>query len=200
MDEVLEAFWGSRTFPKVLRQLTTATVREFTLSELAAGTGCSRDSLHRALQRALTVGIVARRLVGRHYVYRINTESPFYPEVRSLTSKMLGAGRIIQDALRSLNSRKVEAAFIFGSLASGTERPDSDVDLFVVGQATRFDLADVLREPTAELGRTINPVVYPRAEIERRLAGGDSFLREVLSGAKQMVVGQVADLPHEREG
>ncbi|HEY4026074.1 MAG TPA: nucleotidyltransferase domain-containing protein [Candidatus Dormibacteraeota bacterium] len=120
--------------------------------------------------------------------------------MRSLTSKMLGAVRTIQDGLRSLTTRQAEVAFIFGSVATGAERPDSDIDLFVVGEATRFDLADALGGPARELGRTINPVAYSRPEIQRRLNGGDAFLQEVLSGTKQMVLGRTADLPqvHER--
>ncbi|WP_183845590.1 MULTISPECIES: nucleotidyltransferase family protein [unclassified Rhizobium] len=47
----------------------------------------------------------------------------------------------------------MEAAFACGSVARGSDRPDSDVDLMVVGDVDMFDLGPVLQRLQQTLGR-----------------------------------------------
>ena len=46
-----------------------------------------------------------------------------------------------------------------------------------------------------ELGREVNAMAYPRADVERRLAEGDGFLREVFRQPKVMLAGREDALP-----
>jgi predicted nucleotidyltransferase len=198
---VAPALFGSETLPRLLAELAAAPDRRFTASELEELVGASHDSLHRALQRGLATGLVGRERFGRQYVYQVDTTSPIFAEVKSLLSKLFGPAQILGRALSGLRPPAVEAAFVFGSAARAQDTLSSDLDVFVIGDVSRFELAAQLGAAERELGREVNSMAYPRQDVERRLAAGDGFLREVFTGPKLMLAGREEDLPvlNERE-
>ena len=76
----------------------------------------------------------------------------------------------------------VERAVIFGSHARGTDEPDSDIDLLVVGHPDRDELTDRLERVGHEVGRPVNEVVMAPAELEARRARDDGFVASIDSG------------------
>ena len=192
---VAPALFGSETFPRLLAELTTAPDRVFTASELEALVGASHDSLYRALQRGVAAGLVNREQIGKQHTYRIDTGSPIYVEIKTMLSKLFGPADALRRALTGAGPPGVEVAFLFGSAARAQDNLGSDLDVFVVGEISRFALARQLAGAEQELGREVNAVAYPRQDVERRLAEGDGFLREVLGGPKLMLLGSDADLP-----
>lgn len=67
--------------------------------------------------------------------YRANTASPVFSELKSLIVRTAGVVDVLRGALDGLTDR-IAVAFVHGSLARGTEGPESDVDLVVVGDVT----------------------------------------------------------------
>jgi predicted nucleotidyltransferase len=195
MQDNVAALWGSPTFPRVLAILLEQPEREFAFAELVEGTGANRESVHRALRRGMDAHLVRRRPIGNQFVYSADLASPFYPEMKALAARSYGAQRLITDALREAGAPLVEIAFLFGSTASGRTEPTSDIDLMVIGTATRFDMARILRPVQDRLNRRINALAYPRDDVQRRLRNGDAFFLEVWSEAKLMLVGTEDDLP-----
>jgi predicted nucleotidyltransferase len=191
----LVALFGSETFPRLLTELTSAPDRRFTAAELEGRVGASHDSLYRALQRGVEAGLVGRERIGKQYVYRIEAGSPIFAEIKTLLSKLFGPAQALRQALTELRPPEVEAAFLFGSAARAQDTLASDLDVFVVGDVSRFTLAGHLAEAEREIGREVNAMAYPRQEVERRLAEGDGFLREVFRQPKLMLAGREEDLP-----
>jgi predicted nucleotidyltransferase len=83
----------------------------------------------------------------------------------------------------------VEQAFVYGSMARGTEHAHSDVDLLAIGELEFADVVLALAPAQAVLRREINPTVFTRAEFERKRKQGDSFVAQVWRGPKLWVVG-----------
>jgi predicted nucleotidyltransferase/predicted transcriptional regulator len=191
----LVALFGSETFPRLLAELTAAPDRRFTATELEVRVSASHDSLYRALQRGVEAGLVARERIGKQYVYRAETASPVFAEMKTLLSKLFGPAQALRQALAGLRPPEVEAAFLFGSAARAEDTLASDLDVFVVGDVSRFALAGHLAEAEREIGREVNAMAYPRQEVERRLAEGDGFLREVFRQPKLMLAGREEELP-----
>jgi predicted nucleotidyltransferase len=189
------ALFGSETFPRLLSELASAPDRRFTASELEARVGASHDSLYRAIQRGVTAGLIGRQRIGKQYVYWIDASSPIFAEVKTLLSKLFGPAQVLRQALSGLRPPELEAAFLFGSAARALDNLASDIDVFVVGDISRFSLSSQLAEAERMLGREVNAMAYPRPDVERRLAAGDGFLREVFGQAKLMLVGSEEDLP-----
>ena len=192
---VAPALFGSETFPRLLAVLAAEPRRRFTTGQLEDLVGASHDSLYRALQRGVTAGLVAREGIGRQYVYRVDASSPIFGEVKTLLSKLFGPAEALRRAFGGIGPPDVEVAFLFGSAARARDTLTSDLDVFVVGEISRFALARRLAGAEQELGREVNAMAYPRREVELRLTAGDGFLLEIFSGPKLMLSGDEADLP-----
>ena len=118
--------------------------------------------------------------VGNLRVFQANTESPVYEELARLTRKTLGAQPLLQDALAPIQA-KIDLAFIYGSVAKGTETATSDIDVVLVGKNLLLsEILGLVLPMEAQLGRKINPTLFTPAEYKRRRAEKDSFLNRVL--------------------
>lgn len=161
--------------------------------ELARLTRASPGSLHRELRLLADMGLLLRQEVGRQVHYRANTAHPVHAELAQLLRKTAGLVDVLREALDPLGS-KVELAFVFGSMASGTEKAASDVDLMVLGQASFADLARALAAAQATLRREVNPTVMTRREFVDKLESGDGFANSVMKEIKLWLKGEEHDL------
>jgi predicted nucleotidyltransferase len=160
--------------------------------ELARLTGAAPGSLHRELRALADLGLLLRQEVGRQVHYRANTHSPVFPELAGLLKKTAGLADVLADALAPLG-RKVKLAFVYGSIAAGTERAGSDVDLMVLGSADFGDLARLLAAAQNTLRRDVNPTVLTPKDFARQLSSGDGFAKSVAKGARLWVKGGESD-------
>ncbi|MCH7725824.1 MAG: nucleotidyltransferase domain-containing protein [Planctomycetes bacterium] len=104
-------------------------------------------------------------------------------EVRSC----LRVETVLRDSLQSIVEH-IELAFIFGSTARNRQIIDSDIDLFILGEATLKDLSTGLRTAEKTLGRRINPVIYSRESFCQKYQAGDPFLLDVYRREKIPVI------------
>ena len=160
--------------------------------ELARRTGASAGSLHRELRALADLGVLLRQEVGRQVHYRANPASPVFAELAGLLRKTAGLADVLREALLPLG-KKVALAFVFGSVAAGSERPGSDVDLMVLGTAGFADLARALAPAHEALGRELNPTVMAPREFARKWAADDGFARSVAKGPRIWLIGDEDD-------
>lgn len=89
--------------------------------------------LLKAAQRELAtleqIALVQRTRRGRQVFFRVETEHPLFADLRALLLKSGGLALPRQEALERV--RGVQAAAIYGSVASGTDTGRSDIDLLV---------------------------------------------------------------------
>jgi predicted nucleotidyltransferase len=162
-------------------------------SELAHRLGVPSSSLQRELHDLSEAGILKTYRQGRMVYYQANRDSPIFPDLRGLLLKTAGLVDVLAQALRPV-ATKVRTAFVYGSIAAGSEESDSDIDLMVVGQVAPEDLAMPLRRARESLGREINPTVYTPAEFDRKRASDDPFLKQVLDKPRLVVLGNKDEL------
>lgn len=194
MADVAAQLFGSYTLPRLLNLLADHPGESMTAGELAyALGGANRDSLYRALRRAEAVGLVRRQTVGPVSAFQIATDSPIYPDLKSLLAKLLGLGSQLRQAL--VSERGIDHAFLYGSYASGQDKLHSDIDLFVIGTVSGLQVAAALRPLRAELEREVNVTSYTRSQVETRLAAGDPFFLDVWARPKILLIGEEATLP-----
>jgi len=161
--------------------------------ELARRLGVPLSSLQRELRDLTAAGILKRHRQGQMVYYQANAESPLFSDLRGLLAKTAGIADILADALNALLP-KIRLAFVYGSIASGRERSDSDIDLMVIGEITPMELALPLRHARELLGREINPTVYSPAEFAKKRAARDHFLSQVLTKPRLLVLGSEDEL------
>ena len=102
------------------------------MRELARLTGVSPGTLHRELTALESLGVLRRNAVGRQVYFAANRECPVFEELAGLLRKTAGLVDVVRDALLPLASR-IGEAFIYGSVAAGTETSRSDVDVMILG-------------------------------------------------------------------
>jgi predicted nucleotidyltransferase len=80
---------------------------------------------------------------------------------------------------------QIQVAFVYGSVAKGSETAASDLDLLIIGDDISLEeVGSALADIEAELGREFNPSVYSTEDFCRKLAQGHHFLKAVLKGPK----------------
>ena len=161
--------------------------------EISRLTGVPAGSLHRELRALTDAGLLLREPAGNQVRYRANRASPLFPELAGIFRKTAGLVDVLREALTPL-AAQIEAAFVFGSVAKGTEAAASDVDLFVLGSVKFAEVVGTLAPLRERLGRELNPVVMTRAEFTAQHAKRDRFLERVLREPKLFVIGLADDL------
>lgn len=174
-------------FRRLLGLLLMRPDQDFHVREISRLTGVDAGNAQRSLRRMEQAGLLKSSRSGNQVRYKANRTSPIFPELQGIIRKTVGLADILRAALDPL-SKRIEAAFVFGSVARGEEGPASDIDLMVVGNVS-FDEVVIALHPLHErLGREINAVVMKRPEFRRRQKEG-SFVARVMSGEKLMLLG-----------
>jgi hypothetical protein len=134
-----------------------------------------------------------RLLERRQTYFHANRECPIFDELRGPVRKTFGGSGVLKDALKALETR-IEIAFIFGSITTGSEASASDVDLMAVENVSFMDVVSAISGAQRELGREVNPSVYSAGEFCRKLAEGRQFVTRVMAGPRIFLIGNAQQL------
>jgi predicted nucleotidyltransferase len=156
--------------------------------------GLGSGTVQRDLDKLSRSGVLTRSVEGRQVYFQANRQCPVFEELRGIVRKTFGAAQALKAALSPMADR-IRVAFIFGSVATGTETSLSDVDVRVVGDKLSLtDVVSAIAEAQREIGREINPSVYPTEEFCRKLAEGQHFVSRVVAGEKIFLIGDEHEL------
>lgn len=182
-----------KTRQGILAALLVQPDKPWYASELARRMGVPSSSLQRELQDLTEAGILKTHRQGRMAYYQANSNSPIFSDLRGLLLKTAGLVDVLADVLKPL-VKKVQVAFVYGSIASGSEKNDSDVDLLVVGAVMPSELAMPLLKAGEQLGRQVNPTVFSAEEFRKKWSDKGHFLTRVLDRPKLFVLGNKDEL------
>jgi predicted nucleotidyltransferase len=178
----------------VLRILFGRCDERFYFRQIVRAAQLGTGAVQRELLHLWNAGIVSRTTCGVQTYYRANSECPIFGELRGLVLKTFGVAEVLRAALRPLESG-IDVAFIYGSVASGTETAASDVDVMVVGgRVSLDDVVAAFAHAQRDLGREVNPSVFRTAEFCRKLAAGQHFLTSVVAAARVFLIGDEREL------
>lgn len=107
---------------------------------------------------------------------------------------MLKTDGLVEVLREALVSPEIEVAFVFGSVAAGTENADSDVDLIVIGSLSLRQLSKLLSGVATRVGREINPHIFTKEEFTRRKKANEHFISSVLATPRLFVIGNEDEL------
>ncbi|MHB1141649.1 MAG: nucleotidyltransferase domain-containing protein [Sulfuricaulis sp.] len=179
---------------RVLAYLFGQPERSFFATELIRLAGGGSGAVQRELARLADSGLVTVTRVGTQKHYQANPKSPIFTELCAIAQKTVGLAEPLREALAPL-ARRITAAFVYGSVAKKQDTAKSDIDLMVVSDSLSYaDLFTVLEEVTQRLGRTVNPTVYSRKELDKRVRSDNAFIKRVLAQPKLWVIGEEHDL------
>jgi DNA-binding transcriptional ArsR family regulator len=153
---------------------------EFSVSELAQVAGVAVATASREIERLEAHGILTSRNVGRSRFVSAYCDLPWADALATILAHSTWLPARLALVLRGV--RGVRAAFIYGSWAARQAgevgAPPRDIDVLVVGTASRDDVRRAVRDLEGELSLEINPVVVSAKEWS---GSGSPFLDEVRS-------------------
>ena len=126
---------------------------------------------------------------GNQKYYAARKDAPVFPELHGLVVKTVGVIEPLRAALAPI-TEEIDVAFVFGSVAKGSEGAGSDLDLLVVTDELAYaDVYSALASAERTLARTINPTVFTRAEWKKRRTRHDSFAARITAQPRLFVIG-----------
>jgi predicted nucleotidyltransferase len=168
--------------------------RRFQSAELIRLAGAGTGAVHRLLTRLAATGLLRVETVGNQKFYQANERAPVYAELVGLVRKTVGLAGPLQSALAPLAER-ITAAFVYGSVAKGSDRAASDIDLMVIADDLDYaTLTAALAAAEESLSRPVNANLMSRAQWRRKRAQADSFAARIAAQPKLFVMGTEVDL------
>lgn len=188
---ILAELLSSQGRAEIFRLLFGPSQSELHGRELERQTGLSEAAVRQELKKLARLDVVTARQDGNRTYYRANLEHPLYPDIRNLVLKTSGLVDVLREAL---GTEGIRAAFVFGSVASQTEKAGSDIDLMVIGAITLRQLGKRLSGLDSQLGREVNPHILTPEEFVRRKKEREHFLTSVLNTPRLFVIGSEDEL------
>jgi predicted nucleotidyltransferase len=161
------------------------------LRDLAQECGLSVTPVHRQLAKLEALGLIRSQIIGRARAYEVNQLFPGVGHLAELVQALTGVVPLLHEALEPLD---IELAFIFGSVAAGTDAADSDIDLLIVGDVPGRDLATALATVEQVTGRQISPVHLRPDGLPLQEHEASAFWDSVRRGPKLLVKGTEHEL------
>jgi predicted nucleotidyltransferase len=159
--------------------------------EIARAVGLAQRVVHSALKNLREQGTVGMRRVGRATLYRINTENILVTDALrplfSFEEKLLSyLARLLTKRIGS----DMISAVLFGSIAAGAEKADSDIDVLIVikDRADKGRIEKILDELSLDVskmfGNFFSPVVIAASQLKQRYRRRDKFIIDMVNEGK----------------
>jgi predicted nucleotidyltransferase len=155
-------------------------------------TGFAIGTIQTEMKKLHRLNLVLKKRDGNRLYYRANQQHPVFSEIQALVIKTVGLLDILKSALA--DEKEIRVAFVFGSIARGSEKADSDIDLMVIGNIGLRTLTRLLRGLAEKLGREINPYILSSKEFNLRKSENEHFVTQVLKDSKLFIIGEEDDL------
>lgn len=163
--------------------------RSFYANEIARIGLTGRGALQRELERMTSSGLITMTVIGRQKHYQANRKAPIFQEIRGIVLKTFGLADVLRTALVS-SSQPVHSAFIYGSVAKGTDSATSDIDVMVIADGMSYShLFETFAEAEQMLGRKVNPTLYSMEDFAKKRRGDNHFVTRVIDQPKIMLIG-----------
>lgn len=158
--------------------------------ELSRLTGLSSASLQHELKRMTQLGALRREDEHGRAYYGADESHPVWYAWFLLLRASARPADVLREAL--MDAPDLQGAFIFGSSARGDARPESDIDVFLIGsREARAEAGRRMVEAELLVGREVDLIGYDTDQLAARVRSNNGFIRRVLSEPKEWVRGRL---------
>jgi len=179
----------TKTQQKVIGILFRKPDSTFYLNEIVGLAAMGKGTIKRELEKMTRAGLLTLTHIGNQNHYQANPKSPVYKELIAISRKTFGLSDVIRKALKPAQ-HSIQYAFIYGSIAKGTDTSSSDIDLMIIGDDLAYsDIMNLLMEAEKELQRPINPSIYTLKDFKHKLQQKNSFLTRIMQQEKITLIG-----------
>lgn len=183
---VLDSVLGSEARVRVVRFLSTETERASSVSEIARGTGLTKQGVLKALQHLVAEGVVVRSGSGRSNVYAFRADSPLLAPIRALfEAEVLMTASLVSELKHALAEvHSIDAAWVTGWPGTSSEPLEVHVlsDASALAQA-RSDTREALLSIEASHDKVIEVIVHTPSDLETGDPGAVTMLAGIPVGS-----------------
>ena len=184
----------SKVQQRVLALVFTHPERSFYTSEIVRSVHSGVGAVERELSKLEWSGLVSVERIGNQKHYRANRDAPIFEELRGLIEKTVGLVEPIRQSLEPY-ADAIKSAFIYGSVAKGTDKAHSDIDLMVIGDDLNYsDLYTAAHTAESRLGRKVSPLFLSFKDWQRKASDEGSVISKIGHSPKIFIVGSEKDL------
>jgi predicted nucleotidyltransferase len=185
----------TRTQQSVLGLLFGQPGHSFYTNEIIKKSGGGSGAVQRELSRLMRSGLITVERIGSQKHYQANRDAPLFQELCSVVNKTVALVEPLKAVLHPFLP-DIEMAFVCGSVAKGEDTASSDIDLMIVSDSLTYaNVFPALEGASVELHRKVEPTLYSRGELAKRIKADNSFVRRVLAQPKIWIIGRECELP-----
>jgi len=151
--------------------------KEYYFREIAKNLNKEPSHYQKYLDNLVADKILLDERRGNMRFFRLNKEHQLYEEIKNIISKTSGLENELKKLIDKLDN--VECAFIFGSIAKGTENNNSDIDLMLIGNIDQDALTTMISSIEGKIAREINYHIYSSQEIIKKIKEKNNFISNV---------------------
>lgn len=184
----------SKVQQRVLALIFGHPQRSFYTSEIVRSVRSGTGAVERELERLNRSGLVSVEHIGNQKHFRANRRSPVFKELQSLVLKTVGLTEPLKQSLAPY-SDKIKTAFVYGSVAKGTDTAQSDIDVMVIGDELDYsELYTALGSAEKALRRKVSPIFITAGDWQRKASEEGSFINKISALPKLFVYGSEKDI------
>jgi predicted nucleotidyltransferase len=155
------------------------------INEISRQFHLDSGNLTRKLEELEGQGLLKSEWKGAQRYFFLNKDFPLYREYKKIIQKTFGLEQSLKQALEAVPG--IRQAVIFGSYAADRMDQHSDIDLFVVAEASAVEVQKALSGIEKTTGRDINPVILSPQEY-RKKKGIDPLLKSMEKNKKVRLI------------
>jgi len=186
---MLEYIVTSKTKRNLLKLFLTNPETAFYTREIARLTSESVNAVKTQLDYLENSGLLKSYRQGNLKYFKVDKDFPFFTELKKIIYSTVGLGDYLKKRLK--DSKRIESAFIYGSVAKNQERVNSDIDLFIVGDINEKELHRIISNIERDIGREINYTLMTKEEVIKRKESGEPFIKRIEREEKLILKGDL---------
>jgi predicted transcriptional regulator with HTH domain len=181
---MLEKLFTSGIRADIMSLLFNNPEEKFYVREIARLVNKNPSGVKRELDKLLKMDLVLTEKEGNLKYFKVNRNSPLFPELKGLIAKSLG----LPGALKSvLKASEAKSAFIHGPFVKNPNLPS--LDLFVVSDSNH--IRKTLDDIEKRFGREINLTLMSLLDYRTKKKCGDRSLKKLLNAKKILLMGRL---------
>ena len=196
----LDDLLGTRSRVAVIRTLARAP-ESLSGREIARRGRMSPQAALDAIRALIALGLIEGRIITTSQsLYSLNRTTLIYRGLieslvegeRSWTSTLLHALRRYVEQVAARSEGGILWAGLFGSVARGSDTPDSDIDVAIVAESAtcaadlRDANAELVERVSTEIGRRVSTIVLPLEQLTRLRDAGDPLVGALQKDSRQL--------------
>jgi len=175
--DIVNILFKSTIRQKILARFFADENRKFYINELARLINTTQGTCRRELNKLVDMGLLTTSKEGNLLYYQVTKQNPLYTEFSAIIQKTIGIEAKLKSSLYGLKG--ISYAFIFGSYVKREFKPESDIDIVIIGIIKEDSLIRVFRDVEKVIGREINYHIYTEKEFKNKLRT-DSFIKNII--------------------